>query len=92
MTKTEFVANVAEATKLTKKDVAAVVDAALKEVGDALAKGDKCTFVGFGTFEVRERAAREGRNPQDPSKKIQIPARKVPVFKAGKGLREIVNK
>ena len=92
MTKTEFVSNVAEAVKLTKKDVAAVIDAALKEVGDALAKGDKCTFVGFGSFEVRERAAREGRNPQDPTKKIQIPARKVPVFKAGKGLRDIVNK
>ncbi len=92
MTKTEFISNIAEAVKLTKKDVAAVVDEALKQVGDILSKGDKCTFVGFGTFEVRERAARKGRNPQDPSKVIDIPARKVPVFKAGKGLKDAVNK
>ena len=65
---------------------------ALKFIGDTLAKGDKLTFVGFGTFEVRERAAREGRNPRDPGKKIHIPAKKAPAFKAGKALKEKVEK
>ena len=56
----------------------------------ALAKGDKVQLVGFGTFEVRERAARQGRNPQDPEKVIEIPAKNAPVFRPGKGLKEAV--
>jgi DNA-binding protein HU-beta len=56
----------------------------------SLAKGEKCTFVGFGVFGVKDRAAREGRNPQDPSKIVKIPAKKVPVFRPGKELREKV--
>ena len=64
----------------------------MKVVEEALAKGDKVQLVGFGTFEVRERKAREGRNPRNPEEVIQIPASKAPVFKAGKALKEIVNK
>ena len=56
----------------------------------ALSRGEKCTFVGFGVFEVKERAAREGRNPQDPTKVVKIPAKKVPVFRPGKDLKEKV--
>ncbi len=87
MTKTEFAAAVAEKTGLSKKDAAGAVDAVLELIGDTLAKGDKVTFVGFGTFEVRERAEREARNPQDPTKTVHVPARKVPAFKAGKELK-----
>ena len=88
MTKTEFVAAIAEKLDMSKKDVARVIDEAFDSIGEALAQGDKCTFIGFGTFEVRERAAREGRNPQDPTKIVQIPARKVPAFKPGKELKD----
>ena len=88
MTKTEFVAGIAEKLEMSKKDVARVIDEALTSIGDTLAKGDKCVFIGFGTFEVRERAAREGRNPQNPSEKISIPARKVPALKPGKELKD----
>ena len=75
---------------MRKKDVAPVVDEVFAQIQAALAKGDKCTFVGFGVFEVRERAAREGRNPQDPSKVVLIPAKKVPVFRPGKDLKDSV--
>jgi Bacterial nucleoid DNA-binding protein len=60
----------------------------MASVEEALVAGEKVQLVGFGTFETRERAAREGRNPRDPEKKIKIPASKAPVFKAGKGLKE----
>ena len=60
-------------------------------IHDSLKKGEKVQIVGFGTFEVQNRAARQGRNPQDPKKVIQIPAKKVPVFRAGKALKEAVN-
>ena len=90
MTKAEFVGSVAEKAKLSKKDAASAVSAALELISDTLAKGEKLTFVGFGTFEVRERAAREGRNPRDPGKKIHIPAKKVPAFRPGKELKERV--
>ena len=92
MAKAEFAAAVAEKTGLSKKDAVSAVDAVFELIGDTLAKGEKLTFVGFGTFEVRERAAREGRNPQKPDEKIQIPARKVPAFKAGKELKAKVDK
>ena len=91
MTKTEFVAAVAEKTELSKKDAAGAVDAVFDLIGDTLAKGDKLTIIGFGTFEVRERAAREARNPQDPAKTVHVPAKKVPAFKPGKELKAKVN-
>ena len=87
MTKTEFAAAVSEKVGLSKKDAAGVVDAVLEIIGDTFAKGEKLTFIGFGTFEVRDRTAREGRNPQDPTKTVHIPAKKVPAFKAGKELK-----
>ena len=92
MRKTEFVAAVAEKAELNKKDTARAVNAALELIAEMLTKGEKLTFVGFGTFEVRERAAREGRNPRDPGKAIHIPARKVPAFRPGKELKARVAK
>lgn len=89
MNKEELVEAVAKKTKLTKKDVYAALDATLDAVSGALKKGDKVTLVGFGTFQVRERAAREGRNPRTGAV-LKIPAKKAPVFTAGKGLKEAV--
>jgi len=91
MTKAELVVAVAEKTGLNKKDAAGAVDAVLELIGDTLAKGDKVTFVGFGTFEVRERAEREARNPQDHTKTVHVPAKRVPAFKAGKELKAKVD-
>ena len=90
MTKAELIDSIVTKLQARKKDVAPVVDEVFAEIQGALAKGDKCTFVGFGVFEVRERAAREGRNPQDPSKVVLIPAKKVPVFRPGKDLKDSV--
>ena len=90
MTKAELIDAITEKLEMRKKEVAPVVDAVFSEIQGALAKGDKCTFVGFGVFEVRERGAREGRNPQDPTKVVLIPAKKVPVFRPGKDLKESV--
>ena len=92
MNKAELVASIAEASELTKKDAETALNAFMSVVQDALAEGDKVQLVGFGTFEVRDRKAREGRNPRNPEEVIQIPASKAPVFKAGKGLKEAVNK
>ena len=92
MTKTELVTAVAEKAELNKKDAGKAVDAVFELISDTLVKGEKLTVVGFGTFEVRDRAAREGRNPQKPGEKIQIPARKVPAFKPGKELKAKVDK
>jgi DNA-binding protein HU-beta len=91
VTKAELI--VAISTKLEKPQtlVKPVVEALFESITDALVQGDKCTFVGFGTFETKDRAAREGRNPQDPQKIIKIPAKKVPVFRAGKTLKEKVS-
>jgi len=90
MTKAELIDAITAKLNMRKKDVAPVVDEVFAEIQGALAKGDKCTFVGFGVFEVRERAAREGRNPQDPTKVVVIPAKKVPVFRPGKDLKDSV--
>ena len=87
--KQDLIAKVAEATELTKKDSAAAVDAVFAEVSEYLSKGEKVQLIGFGNFEVRERAARKGRNPQT-GKEIEIAASKVPAFKAGKALKEAV--
>lgn len=91
MNKAELVATVAEKTDLTKKDVEKCLAAVLDSVGEALARNDKVQLVGFGTFEIRERAARKGRNPQT-GEEIEIAATRVPVFKAGKALRDAVSK
>ena len=86
MNRQELVDSVADATGLSKKDSGAAIEAALDAIGDALAGGDKVSLVGFGTFEARQRGAREGRNPQT-GKKIQIAAKTVPAFKPGVGLK-----
>lgn len=90
MNKTELVSSVAEKTELTKKDAEKAVNALFASIEEALAKGDKVQLVGFGTFEVRERAARKGRNPQT-GEEIEISAAKLPAFKAGKSLRDVVS-
>lgn len=87
--KAELVSEVASKTKLTKKDAAAAVDAIFGSIQDNLAKGEKVQLIGFGTFEVRHRAARKGRNPQTGDE-ISIPASEVPAFKPGKALKDAV--
>lgn len=91
LNKTELITSVAEKANLTKKDTEKVVNALFESIEEALANGEKIQIIGFGTFEVRERAEREGRNPQT-NETIKIPASKVPAFKAGKVLKEAVNK
>ena len=91
MNKTELVANVAEKAGLTKKDAEKAVNALFSSIEEALVKKDKVQMIGFGTFEVKARAARTGRNPQTGDE-IKIPASKNPVFKAGKALKEAVDK
>ena len=90
MNKTELVANVAEKAGLTKKDAEKALGAVIESIEEALVEGDKIQLIGFGTFEVKDRAARTGRNPQT-GKEIDIPASKSPVFKAGKALKDSVN-
>ncbi len=90
MNKTELTDAVAEATDLTKADAARAVDVVLGTITDTLAGGDQVGIVGFGTFLVRDRAARTGRNPQTGAE-IQIAAAKVPAFKPGKALKDAVN-
>ena len=87
--KAELVDRVAKKTQLTKKDVSAVVDALFETIQEALQAGEKVQVIGFGNFEVRERAARKGRNPQT-NEVIEIAASKVPAFKAGKLLKDAV--
>ncbi len=91
MNKSELIAAIAAKTGETKKDAEAAVNAFTSVVTNALVKGDKVQLVGFGSFEVRKRAARKGRNPQT-KEEIKIPASKAPVFKAGKALKDLVNK
>ncbi|MGM0366328.1 MAG: HU family DNA-binding protein [Actinomycetota bacterium] len=90
MTKSELVEAVQEKTGLTKKDVGSVVDATVGAITDALVNGDKVSLVGFGTFQISNRKARTGQNPQT-GEKIEIPARKVPKFTPGKSLKEKVS-
>lgn len=90
MNKTELVAAIAEKADLSKKDAEAALKAFTEVIADALKKGDKVQLVGFGTFEVSERAARTGRNPQT-GEEMNIPASKAPKFKAGKALKDMVN-
>ena len=91
MNKTELIAAVAKKADLSKKDAEAAVNATVEAVKGALKKGDKVQLVGFGTFEVRKRAAKQGRNPQTGAV-IKVPATKVPAFKAGKALKDAVKK
>lgn len=90
MNKTELVAAMAEQTNLSKKDAEAALKAFVDVVSEELKKGEKVQLVGFGTFEVSERAAREGRNPQTGAT-MKIEACKVPKFKPGKALKDAVN-
>ena len=89
MNKNELIAAVAERANLTKKDSEAAVSAMIEAITDALCDGDKVQLVGFGSFEVKKREARVGRNPKT-KEAIEIPATKVPVFKAGKLLKDNV--
>ena len=91
MNKTELIAAVAEQANLSKKDAEAAVSAVLDAVTDELVKGGKVQLIGFGSFEVRERAAKQGRNPKT-GEAMQIPATKVPAFKAGNALKNAVAK
>ena len=91
MNKAELITSMAEKSQLTKKDAETALKAFIDSVQEALENGEKVQLVGFGTFEVRQRAARKGRNPQTKAE-IKIPASKAPVFKAGKALKETVNK
>jgi DNA-binding protein HU-beta len=90
MNKSELIAAIAAKTGETKKSAEAALNAFTEVVTDTLVKGDKVQLVGFGSFEVRKRAARKGRNPQT-KEEIKIPASKAPVFKAGKALKDLVN-
>src|SRR5690606_2990336 len=89
MNKTELVNAVADSAELSKKDATKAVDAVFESVLEALKSGDKVQLIGFGNFEVRERAARKGRNPQT-GEEIEIAASKVPAFKPGKALKDAV--
>ncbi len=90
MNKAELVSAIADKTSLSKKDAEAAVKAFTEVVAEELKKGEKIQLVGFGTFEVSERAARTGRNPQT-GKEMSIPASKAPKFKAGKALKDSLN-
>ena len=91
MNKTELVASIAAKTKCTKRAAEMTVEALLETFTAELAKGEKVQLIGFGTFEVRARKARKGRNPQS-GEALDIPATNQPVFTAGKALKEAVNK
>ena len=91
MNKSDLIAAIAAKTGETKKSAEATLNALTEVITEALVKGDKVQLVGFGSFEVRKRAARKGRNPQT-KEEIKIPASKAPVFKAGKALKDLVNK
>jgi DNA-binding protein HU-beta len=88
--KADLIENVAEKLDLSKADAGRAVDSVFETITDSLKKGDEVTLVGFGTFKVKHRAARKGRNPKT-GEDIQIAAANVPSFKAGKGLKDAVN-
>lgn len=91
MKKTELITAIAEKSGLTKKDAEAALTATLDTIVETVAAGDKIQITGFGTFEQRQRNARTGCDPRT-GKSIEIPASKVPAFKAGKGFKDVVNK
>ena len=92
MNKAELVSALAEKTGAKKKDAEASIHALTACIEEALIKGEKVQLIGFGTFEVRQRKSRQGRNPRKPGEIIEIAAAKAPVFKAGKALKDAVNK
>lgn len=89
MNKADLIKSIAEKSSMTRVDAERALDAFVESVEDALSQGDKVQLVGFGSFEVRERAERKGRNPQT-REEITIKASKVPVFKVGKALKDVV--
>ncbi len=91
MNKAELVAVVAEKIGVKKKDAQAIVDAVIDSIEEALEKGEKVQLVGFGTFKTRHRNARRGMSPSKPGEPIEIAAANVPVFRAGKALKDAVN-
>lgn len=90
MTKADLIAAVAEKSGFSRKDSEKALNAVIASITDALTSGDKVQIVGFGTFEVRERAAKEATNPRT-KEKIKVPAKKAPAFKAGKALKDAVD-
>ena len=92
MNKSELVAALAEKNDFSKKDAEKALNAFVDVIAASLAKNEKVQLIGFGTFEVRERKSRQGRNPRHPEEVIEIAASKAPVFKAGKALKDAVNK
>lgn len=91
MNKADLIGSMAEKSDLSKKDTEKALNAFIESVEEAMVKGDKVQLVGFGSFEVRQRAERKGRNPQTKDE-ITIPASKSPIFKVGKALKDMVNK
>ncbi|MGI6434055.1 MAG: HU family DNA-binding protein [Syntrophomonadaceae bacterium] len=89
MNKTDLIGDVAAATGMTKKDAEKIINAFIASVQEALKAGEKVQLIGFGTFEVRDRQARKGRNPQT-GKEIKIAAARIPAFKVGKGFKEAI--
>lgn len=89
MTKMDLISMVSSKSELSKKDAEKAVNCVIESIGEILSSGEKLQLVGFGTFEVRDRAAREGKNPLT-GEKLSIPATKVPAFKAGKSLKELI--
>ncbi|MED1408024.1 MULTISPECIES: HU family DNA-binding protein [Bacillus] len=89
MNKTELIKNVAQSAEISQKEATVVLQTVVESITNTLAAGEKVQLIGFGTFEVRERAARTGRNPQT-GEEMQIAASKVPAFKAGKELKAAV--
>ena len=92
MNKQELIKEVAAKSNLTNKEAEGAVNGTIGAIEAALVKGEKVQLIGFGTFEVRTRKARKGRNPRKPDEVMDIPASKAPVFKAGKALKDAVNK
>ena len=92
MNKADLVAKIAEKTGFKKKDAELALDAILEIIEESLVAGERVRLIGFGTFETRARKSRMGRNPQKPERVIDIPASRAPVFKAGKTLKDAVNK
>ncbi|MDO5561094.1 MAG: HU family DNA-binding protein [Oscillospiraceae bacterium] len=91
MTKAELINVIAEKGEYSKKDADKALSTVLSAITDSLEKGEKVQLIGFGTFEVRERAAKESKNPRTGDT-IMVPAKKAPAFKAGKALKDVVNK
>jgi len=91
MTKAELIAEVARAADLPKKDSEVIVNTVLKSIVDALHRGEKIELRGFGSFRLRNRRARAGRNPKT-GERVQVPAKRIPYFKPGRELKELINK